>query len=164
MPFLRLALEESEKCVPVPTAFCVGCVLVVRLPGNGDAPVVLAKAHSRELPENTHAEANALTKAASLSPEALATLFPHLPSPSLDDVLPHTDVYTTMEPCSVRTSGLAPCAKALIAARVRRCIIGVAEPDDFVRCEGAQWLMDAGIEVIWVQELQDECLRAARRG
>jgi pyrimidine deaminase RibD-like protein len=74
------------------------------------------------------------------------------------------DVYTTMEPCSVRTSGLAPCADALIAAGVRACYVGVAEPDDFVNCEGTQKLKDAGIHVDWVEGLESECLEAARRG
>lgn len=82
----------------------------------------------------------------------------------IDGILAHTDVYTTMEPCSVRTSGLAPCADALIAARVRRCFIGVGEPDDFVNCEGAQKLKNAGIEVIWVKGMEEECLKVARRG
>lgn len=100
-----------------------------------------------------------------MSSAELATLFPSAP-PSLTaaDILPHTDVYTTLEPCSVRTSGLAPCADALIKAKVRRCIIGVGEPDDFVKCEGAQKLKDAGIKVIWLEGFEEDCLRAARRG
>lgn len=156
--YLRDALAQAHKCTPSPTAFCVGCVLVVR-------GVVLATGHSRELPGNTHAEANALANARALSPAALAALFPAAAPPaSADDLLRAADVYTTLEPCSVRTSGLAPCADALVAARVRRCFVGVGEPDDFVKCEGAQRLMDAGIEVVWVKGLEDECLAAARRG
>lgn len=162
--FLRISIAEAEKCVPTPTAFCVGCVLVVRLPLDGFIPVILATGYSRELPGNTHAEANALTKAHSLSSEQLASLFPTSASMPLADILAHTDVYTTLEPCSVRTSGLASCAEALIASRVRRCFIGVGEPDDFVKCEGARKLQDAGIEVIWLPGLQDECLAVARRG
>jgi len=81
-----------------------------------------------------------------------------------ESVLTCADVYTTLEPCSVRTSGLAPCADALIAARISRCFIGVGEPDDFVNCQGAQKLKDAGITVIWCKGLEDECLQAARRG
>ena len=78
--------------------------------------------------------------------------------------MPYTDVYTTLEPCSVRTSGLPACADALIKARVKRCIIGVGEPDDFVQCEGAQKLKDAGIDVLWLKGLEKQCLDAARRG
>jgi pyrimidine deaminase RibD-like protein len=149
----------------------VGCVLVTRgYPSIAEQqqPVVLARGHSRELPGNTHAEANALEKARNLSPEQLSEMFPFRTSaddkPNIDDVLAHTDVYTTLEPCSVRTSGLAPCANALVAAKVSRCFIGVGEPADFVRCEGAQILRAAGCQVTWLKGLEEECLAAARRG
>ncbi|KAN0124966.1 Cytidine deaminase-like protein [Russula decolorans] len=173
--YLREALSEAAKCIPSPNAFCVGCVLVARYPSSNaeqqQQPVVLARGYSRELPGNTHAEANALTKARDLSPEQLSELFPtsagsgcnNKPT-TIDDVLKHTDVYTTLEPCSVRTSGLAPCADALVASKVPRCFIGVGEPDDFVQCEGAQKLKQAGCQVIWVKGLEEECLAAARRG
>jgi pyrimidine deaminase RibD-like protein len=129
------------------------------------SPVILARGYSRELPGNTHAEANALSKARDLSPANIAALFDSITSPpSIEELLEHSEVYTTLEPCSVRTSGLAPCADALIAAKVRRCLIGVGEPPDFVNCEGARKLKDAGVEVIWMKGLEDECLSAARRG
>ena len=95
-----------------------------------------------------------------MTPDELA----QFSSQSINDLLREADCYTTLEPCSVRTSGLAPCADALVAAKIRRCIIGVGEPDDFVKCEGAQRLIDAGVEVIWVKGLEEECLAAARRG
>ncbi|KAG6845336.1 hypothetical protein H0H87_010793 [Tephrocybe sp. NHM501043] len=162
--FLRLALIEAEKCEPTPTAFCVGCIMVVRWPDESSTPVVLASGYSRELPGNTHAEANALFKVLKLSIPDLSALLPS-PSPdNLESILARVDVYTTLEPCSVRTSGLSPCADALIKANVRRCFIGVGEPDDFVNCDGAQKLKKAGIEVIWINGLEDQCLRAARRG
>ncbi|KAJ8078908.1 hypothetical protein PM082_013192 [Marasmius tenuissimus] len=157
--FLRISLEEAKKCTPVPTAFCVGCALVYR-PPNSD-PVVLATGYSRELPGNTHAEANALSKLESMSESDFSQL---VGSSSKPDVLAQVDVYTTMEPCSIRTSGLAPCADALIVAKVRRCFIGVGEPDDFVNCEGAQKLKNAGVEVTWIDGLQEECLAVARSG
>lgn len=164
--FMQQALNGalSDDCVPVQTAFCVGCVLVARVPGTVD-PVTLTTGYSRELPGNTHAEANALTKALSLSKLHFATLFPSAsPTPSIEDLLRYTDVYTTLEPCSVRTSGLPACADALIKAGVKRCIIGAGEPDDFVKCEGARKLRDAGIDVVWLSGLEKQCLDAARRG
>jgi pyrimidine deaminase RibD-like protein len=147
--------------------------LVARYPSIASQPIVLATGHSRELPGNTHAEANALAKARSLSPNQLSEMFPSAENenesgnqtwPDIDDVLAHTDVYTTLEPCSVRTSGLSPCADALVAAKVPRCFVGVGEPDDFVQCEGAQKLKAAGCQVVWVKGLEEECLSAARRG
>ena len=164
MEFLRLALDEARKCTPSPTAFCVGCVLTAAYPPDSQ-PVIISRGYSRELPGNTHAEANALAKARQLSQEQLAELFPSAPRPiDIDTVLTHADIYTTMEPCSVRTSGLSPCADAIIAARIKRCFIGVGEPDDFVKCEGAQKLKDAGVEVIWLNGLEKECLEVARMG
>ncbi|OCH93415.1 cytidine deaminase-like protein [Obba rivulosa] len=162
---IRLALDEARKCEPTPTAFCVGCVLV--LPSDSGPGVILARGFSRELPGNTHAEANALTKAHQLSQSQLHDLLPSVPAQmhiDVDDILTRADIYTTMEPCSVRTSGLAPCADAIIAAKLRRCYIGVGEPDDFVNCEGARKLVDAGIEVHWIKGLEEDCLRQARRG
>lgn len=139
--------------------------MTARWPSLDCEPTVLSCGYSRELPGNTHAEANALSKAHNMSHTSLAALFPSVPPPlRLADILAFTDVYTTLEPCSVRTSGLSPCADALIAANVRRCFIGVGEPDDFVTCEGARKLKDAGIEVIWLKGFEKECLEAARRG
>ncbi|CDO69500.1 hypothetical protein BN946_scf184785.g5 [Trametes cinnabarina] len=164
MEFLRLALDEAKKCTPTPTAFCVGCVITAPYPP-GLKPVIIARGYSRELPGNTHAEANALTKARQLSQEQLAELFPDAPGPiDIDTLLTYADIYTTMEPCSVRTSGLSPCADAIIAAQIKRCFIGVGEPDDFVKCEGAQKLTNAGVEVIWLNGLEKECLEVARMG
>ncbi|KAI0798003.1 cytidine deaminase-like protein [Abortiporus biennis] len=162
--YLKLALDEARKCTPTPTAFCVGCVLVTYWP-NGSEGVVLSTGFSRELPGNTHAEANALTKARSLSREQLKELFPAIDANhTLDDLFAVTDVYTTMEPCSIRTSGLPPCSDAIIQAHLRKCYIGVGEPDDFVNCEGASKLKNAGIAVDWVSGLEEECLKVARTG
>lgn len=164
LSFLRLALDEARKCVPTPTAFCVGAVITVRY-AEHFKPAVLATGYSRELPGNTHAEANALTKARQLTAAELRELIPSISSDvTIDDLLSKADIYTTMEPCSVRTSGLAPCADGIVAARLRRCLIGVSEPDDFVKCEGAQKLKDGGVEVIWVKGLEQECLEVARTG
>lgn len=160
LEFLRIALKEAQKCTPTSTAFCVGCVLVYR--SSDIDPVVISTSYSRELAGNTHAEANALCKLRSLSQQELSRLTSN--DLSHAEILALSDVYTTMEPCSIRTSGLAPCADALIAARVKRCFIGVSEPDDFVQCEGAKNLTEAGIEVIWIKGLEEESLKVARRG
>ncbi|KAH7341884.1 diaminohydroxyphosphoribosylamino-pyrimidine deaminase [Rhizoctonia solani] len=163
--YMRLALEEAAKCEPVPTAFCVGCVITAPALGNDGTMTrkILSTGYSRELTGNTHAEANALAKAHALAgTEELGQAFGD--GAELSTLLRLADVYTTLEPCSVRLSGLAPCADALVSAGVRNCIIGVKEPADFVQCEGTKKLQDAGINVIWLDDLEAECLTMARRG
>ncbi|KAF9464761.1 cytidine deaminase-like protein [Collybia nuda] len=164
MTFIRLAISEAEKCEPTLTAFCVGCVIAVRWPSDEHERIVLSTGFSRELPGNTHAEANALSKVRALSAAQLSSIIPTVLPSDLERILAVSDVFTTMEPCSIRTSGLPPCADALIAAKIKRCFIGVGEPDDFVACEGARKLDEAGIEVIWVKGLEDKCLQVARQG
>ncbi|KAG9079515.1 hypothetical protein FS749_008454 [Ceratobasidium sp. UAMH 11750] len=160
MRYMRLALEEAAKCEPTPTAFCVGCVITVPIDSN--TRKILSTGYSRELAGNTHAEANALAKArAQANTDEFRQTFG---DKDVDSLLQTADVYTTLEPCSVRTSGLAPCADALIAAKIRTCIIGVSEPDDFVLCEGTRKLEAAGIEIVRLEGVEEECLAAARRG
>ncbi|CAE6435220.1 unnamed protein product [Rhizoctonia solani] len=162
--YMRLALEEAAKCEPTPTAFCVGCVITVpTLADDGKVTQkILSTGYSRELAGNTHAEANALAKAHALDgTEELHQSFGERAEASA--LLRLADVYTTLEPCSVRLSGLSPCADALVAAGIRNCIIGVKEPADFVQCEGTKKLEDAGIRIIWLDDLEAECLSMARR-
>jgi diaminohydroxyphosphoribosylaminopyrimidine deaminase / 5-amino-6-(5-phosphoribosylamino)uracil reductase len=55
-------------------------------------------------------------------------------------------VYVTLEPCSHH--GLTPpCADALVAAGVRRVVIGVEDPDPQVAGRGIARLRSAGVEV-----------------
>ena len=44
--YLKLALEEAQKCTPSPTAFCVGAVITVTYPPEAN-PIVLATGYSR---------------------------------------------------------------------------------------------------------------------
>ena len=181
---MRIALDEANKAVPTPTAFCVGCVITApapaplpSLPAASAASAasaspststaasfsghhVLATGFSREIQGNTHAEANALDKlAARLAASAGSANATLMRGASL---------YTTLEPCSVRTSGLQPCAERILASGVSRVFMGVEEPTDFVVCEGVRILREAGVEVVVVVDeagtLGKKCLAAARRG
>jgi len=167
LAFMKIALDEANKCIPTTTAFCVGCVIVVpvRSATGVEEKVLLSTGYSRELEGNTHAEANALAKARNLTPAELGKFFPEgIPSDGgVGGLLKEADIYITLEPCSIRTSGLPACADALVGAQVRGCYIGVAEPDDFVVCEGADKLKGGGVEVVWLKSLERECLDAARR-
>jgi pyrimidine deaminase RibD-like protein len=84
--------------------------------------------------------------------------------PAIEDVLAGADCYATMEPCSIRTSGGPSCALELVRAKVRRVYLGVEEPLDFVKCEGVEILEKGGVRVERVRGLEEQCLKAARRG
>jgi dolichyldiphosphatase len=132
-------LALADKCVPNQTAFCVGCV--ISFSASGKESAALATGYSRELPGNTHAEESALAKLDS------------------DTSLPagaELDLYTSMEPCSVRSSGNVPCVQRILAfnarqgdkgARIVRVFMGVREPPDFVACAGVEELRREGVEV-----------------
>ncbi|KAB0669329.1 bifunctional diaminohydroxyphosphoribosylaminopyrimidine deaminase/5-amino-6-(5-phosphoribosylamino)uracil reductase RibD [Oryzomonas sagensis] len=96
----------------------VGCVVVK------DGRVVGEGWHRKAgLP---HAEVNALSMAGSLAQGA--------------------DVFVTLEPCS-HTGRTPPCAKALIAAGVRRVVAGMVDPNPLVAGKGFALLRKAGIMV-----------------
>lgn len=142
--YLLKTLALADKCVPNQTAFCVGCVISPSTAtSSNDEADVLATGYSRELPGNTHAEECALAK---------------LTSASLRQT--ELDLYTSMEPCSVRASGNAPCVQRILqwneeaaehgGARICRVFMGVKEPEDFVLCKGVEELRAAGVEVYTV--------------
>ncbi len=195
---MKHCLQLTLSCPVSPTAFCVGSTLFVPAlsplfqtlrphfhtfpPGTGDpAGLILGDGYSRQIPGNTHAEANALANFRSRYAElASHNLIP------IETVLREAECYATMEPCSVRTSGGPSCALELVRAKVRAVYLvshslsslrierkvliqklvhqGVEEPPDFVQCEGVRILEDGGIVVRRVVGLEEECLTAARRG
>ena len=56
-------------------------------------------------------------------------------------------VYVSLEPCA-HTGKTPPCAGALIAAQVKRVVIGAGDPNPKVDGQGIARLRDAGIEVM----------------
>ena len=74
-----------------------------------------------------HAETNALQVAGSQANGAVA--------------------YVTLEPCS-HYGQTGPCADALIAAGISRCVIATIDPDPRVHWRGAALLQEAGIDTV----------------
>ncbi|KAK9469526.1 cytidine deaminase-like protein [Lipomyces arxii] len=153
LEYMNLALEEAKKCIPTPTAFCVGAVIVLPkgTPGNSlDEDIILSTGYSRELPGNTHAEQCALEKISDSTKSAKSSAV----------------IYTTMEPCSERLSGNLPCTDRILASGIVKTVkVGVMEPDTFVKNNvGKQKLLQNGIEYVHITGLEKECLDAATAG
>ena len=97
----------------------VGCVLV-----QGDRVVGRGWTQPGGRP---HAEAEALGRAGAAARAATA--------------------YVTLEPCA-HHGRTPPCAEALIAAGVARCVVALEDPDPRVAGKGIAKLRDAGLEVL----------------
>lgn len=183
---MRYCLKLTHQCVVSPTAFCVASCLFLpatslhyaalaphfqsfTIPSNDSSTspttsgLILADGFSRQIPGNTHAEANALTNFQSRLLQ-LHSSAEGRSLPSKEEILSDTDCYATMEPCSIRTSGGPSCALELVKAGVRGVWLGVEEPPDFVQCQGVNILLEGGIQVGRVAGLEEDCLKAARRG
>jgi diaminohydroxyphosphoribosylaminopyrimidine deaminase/5-amino-6-(5-phosphoribosylamino)uracil reductase len=133
---LARAAELARRCPPSQTAFSVGA-LVVDAGG-----VVLAEGWSRRRDPHDHAEES-----------ALADLGRGWRAP------PGTTVYSSLEPCSARSSRPLTCTDLILAAGVDRVVFAWREPTVFVDGEGAELLRGAGVEVVELPELAE----AARR-
>ncbi|WVR07348.1 hypothetical protein IAU60_004389 [Kwoniella sp. DSM 27419] len=213
LALMQHCLDLTLNCEVSPTAFCVGSTLFLpsssahyaRLqrtgkfasfpttsdPGQASSQhgLILGDGWSRQIPGNTHAEANALTNfrskynevqavsggwggssAPAVQDEAAGGIAQSTAGgadtgvPPIEQVLRDAECFATMEPCSVRTSGGPSCALELVRAGVKAVYLGVEEPPDFVQCEGVKILEDGGVKVIRTSGLEEACLKAARRG
>ena len=144
---MRVAASLAWRSNPVSNAYCVGCLLVDRA-----TDCIVATGFSREMAGNTHAEEVALEKLTASTARAAGS---SSSSSSIDSAAeasaptppPTYDMYTTMEPCSVRLSGNTTCADRIIAdGRIARVFVGVLEPAALVVCEGVAKLRAAGVE------------------
>lgn len=133
---MRHCLDLARRCEPSPTAFNVGSTLFLpssstfysalqphfqpfTFESTSTSPegLILGDGFSRQIPGNTHAEANALTNLR----ERYATLVAQADTklPPIEDVLRDVSCYATMEPCSIRTSGGPSCALELVRSKVK---------------------------------------------
>ncbi|MFD7161113.1 deaminase [Kribbella sp. NPDC059898] len=127
--WLEAAIELSRQCPPSTTAFSVGAIIVSAA---GD---VIATGYSREGDPHDHAEETALAKA------------------ERDPRLASSTIYSSLEPCSKRSSHPRTCTQLILAARIPRVVFAWREPSIFVDCEGAELLRAAGCEVLEIPEV-----------
>lgn len=128
--WLRAAIELSTRCPPSTTAFAVGAIVV---DARGDE---LARGWSRESGGTEHAEEAALAK---LDPA--------------DPRLRTATIYSSLEPCSRRSSRPRTCTDLILAAGIPRVVFALREPPTFVDGEGAERLTAAGTDVVEIPEL-----------
>ncbi len=119
---LALARATAGLASPNPQ---VGCVLV--RPGASDSGDLILGEGAHLYDQRDHAEIAALKHAAALG----------------NDVRGAT-AYVTLEPCS-HHGRTAPCADALIAAGIARCIVATHDPNPLVSGQGLAKLRAAGI-------------------
>jgi diaminohydroxyphosphoribosylaminopyrimidine deaminase / 5-amino-6-(5-phosphoribosylamino)uracil reductase len=121
---LKLAAETIGLASPNPQ---VGCVLT-QTPPSGGAPKIIGEG-AHLYANRDHAEIVALKQAAQ---RGLSTV--------------GATAYVTLEPCS-HHGRTGPCADALIAAGIARCVVATQDPNPQVSGQGLAKLRAAGIEV-----------------
>ncbi|WP_040703128.1 deaminase [Nocardiopsis salina] len=123
--WLRRTVELSGHCPPSETAFSVGAVVVSE---NG---TVLGEGHSRQEDPRDHAEEVAL--------RGIDT----------EDVrLAGATLYSSLEPCSSRSSRPRSCSTLILDTPIPRVVFAWREPAVFVDCDGAERLRAAGRTVV----------------
>jgi pyrimidine deaminase RibD-like protein len=129
--WMRVAVSLAWECPPSETAFSVGAVIV------GADGAELSRGFSREGGDPAvHAEEAALGKLAGGDPR-----------------LAGATIYSTLEPCTQRTSRPRTCTELIIAAGLARVVIAWREPALFVAdCQGVELLAAAGIAVTELAE------------
>lgn len=135
--WLRRTAELSRLCPPSDTAFSVGAVVVA---ADG---TVLGEGYSRRDDPRDHAEE-----------AALRGVDPH------DPRLAGATLYSSLEPCSSRSSRPRSCSALVLSTPVPRVVFAWREPAVFVDCDGAERLRAAGRTVVERPDLADAAREA----
>lgn len=132
---MHMAVEVSRNCVPSRTSYCVGAVVVTP-----EGKVFTGYTH--ETGDANHAEEEAVAKALKAG-----------------EMLQGATIYSSMEPCSRRSSKERSCSRLIIDEGFARVVYALKEPSFFVECEGDKLLRQAGISVVVMDEFAPEVAR-----
>ncbi len=128
--WLKEAVEHSRLCLPSFAAYSVGAIIV------SAEGLELARGYSRETAVTAHAEEAALTRVNNAD-------------------LAGATLYSSLEPCGVRTSRPVPCARLIADTAISRVVFALREPPTLAPGGGAGLLRGAGLEVVEIPELSD---------
>ncbi len=126
--YMQRAIELSKQCVPAPTSYCVGAVVVTK---EGE----VFEGYTHETSPTHHAEQEAIDKAEKSGAS-----------------LRGATMYSSMEPCSKRASEPESCSQIAIRLGFSRALFALYEPNHFVACEGALNMRRAGVKVECMSE------------
>ncbi|HIY69327.1 MAG TPA: dihydrofolate reductase family protein [Candidatus Alistipes intestinigallinarum] len=127
--WLAEAVREGFRCTPCASCYCVGAVVV--LP-DGRA----FRGYTHETSPTHHAEQEAIAKALAAGAD-----------------LHGAAIYSSMEPCSQRSSEPESCSQLILRHGFARVVFAGYEPACFVHCQGARMLREAGVDVRVYPEL-----------
>ncbi|MFI3277917.1 MAG: dihydrofolate reductase family protein [Rikenellaceae bacterium] len=128
--YMSRAVEASRNSPPAATCYRVGAVVVT---SKGE----IFEGYTHEGSPTHHAEQIAIFKAQKNGAE-----------------LKGSTIYSTIEPCSKRTSEPKSCSQLIMELGFSRVVFALYEPSCFVCCEGASNLRRAGVEVKQMAEFE----------
>ncbi len=146
--FMGLALETARNCVDIKW-YGVGCVIVAF---SGE---IISTGYTGEFLDidgsKRHAEEIAISKAYDSGQK---------------ESLKSSVLYSTLEPCSCRSSKKKTCVENIVEAEIPVVVFGAHEPFDIelgVDCEGEEILQKKGIKVLCLKEFEQQCLESAMK-
>jgi len=121
---MELAIEEAEKSKPEDKRVHPKVGVVIIKDGT-----VIAQGHRGEICAGEHAEYTVFER--------------KLRNVDLDNAI----LYTTLEPCTVRSHKKLPCAKWIVKRRIKQVVIGMVDPDPRISGKGILYLRGNNVMV-----------------